>query len=77
MDELRHYLELLLDHRCAPGAVNCPECMRLRRIYQFMQTEIFSTVVYPERHAELHFPMRPEARPLNRAAAIPRSPRAA
>ncbi|HLY19636.1 MAG TPA: hypothetical protein VKR61_20555 [Bryobacteraceae bacterium] len=47
MDELRYYLETLLDHQCS-SAANCPKCESLQRIYQFMQTELFSTVVYAE-----------------------------
>lgn len=45
MNELRHYLTILLDHQCE-GADACAECESLRRIYAFMQTEIFSSVIY-------------------------------
>jgi hypothetical protein len=45
MNELRHYLTILLDHQCE-GAHACAECESLRRIYAFMQTEIFSSVVF-------------------------------
>jgi hypothetical protein len=48
MDELRCYLEMLLGHDCSSGNTNCPECQRLRRIYQFIETELFSTVIYTE-----------------------------
>ena len=76
MEELRFYLESLLDHRCS-STLNCPECLSLQRIYQFMQTEIFSTVVYTETAIEHRVPARFEPRPAHRAAAGPRRPHAA
>jgi proteasome lid subunit RPN8/RPN11 len=48
MNEFRHYLELLLAHRCRSAPESCKECLSLQRIYDFMRTEIFSTVVYAE-----------------------------
>jgi hypothetical protein len=48
MEELRYYLEMLLDHQCRLNGANCPECQRLLRIYGFMQTELFSTVIFTE-----------------------------
>jgi hypothetical protein len=48
MNELRYYLETLLDHQCNSGHGDCWDCQSLQRIYQFMQTELFSTVIYNE-----------------------------
>lgn len=76
MKEFRYYLELLLDHRCS-STDNCPECLSLQRIYQFMQTEIFSTIVYTETPLDLRQPARLELKAFNRAAAVPRRPPAA
>ncbi|HVN03583.1 MAG TPA: hypothetical protein VMT86_04140 [Bryobacteraceae bacterium] len=73
MDELRYYLESLLDHQCS-GALNCPECVSLQRIYQFMHTEIFATVVYAETPIEQRQAPGFECRPAHRAAAGPRRP---
>lgn len=68
MDELRYYLEVLLNHQCSPGSAACPECRSLLRIYQFMQTELFSTVIYTERLIQPHQVSPREAMPANRAA---------
>jgi len=77
MNELRYYLEALLGHQC--GSVNgeCPECQSLQRIYQFMQSGLFSTVIYPESTLEPHHPGQSQTQPVNRAAAGPRRPHAA
>jgi hypothetical protein len=72
--ELRHYLELLLEHACARNPENCPECRSLQRIYEFMLAEIFSTVLYPETAIELRHAHR-ESEPL-RAMAHPQRPQA-
>jgi len=48
MNELRYYLETLLHHQCNSGDGDCRDCQSLQRIYQFMQTELFSTVIYTE-----------------------------
>jgi hypothetical protein len=48
MQEFHLYLEMLLNHRCQLDSGNCPQCRALQRIYEFMQTEIFSTVIYTE-----------------------------
>ena len=56
MSELRYYLEMLLDHQCSSGDGTCRECQSLQRIYQLMQTELFSTVIYTETPLE---PRRP------------------
>jgi hypothetical protein len=48
MDELKLYLENLLQHQCRPSAESCADCRSLQRIFQFMQTEIFSTVIFTE-----------------------------
>lgn len=77
MQELRCYLEMLLDHECRPANGDCPECQALQRIYQFMQTELFSTVIYTETPLELRRAARPPVPPVNRAAAGPRRPHAA
>ena len=68
MSELRRYLEILLDHRCNQGNETCAECQSLQRIYAYMQTEIFSSVVYEET------PLAPRpagsvSKPMNRAIA--------
>ena len=44
MNEMRDYLEALLDHQCSSG--DCPDCQRLERIYEFMRARLFSTVIY-------------------------------
>ena len=48
MHELRRYLAYLLDHQCQSHAGSCRDCRTLQQIYQFMQAELFSTVIYPE-----------------------------
>jgi len=68
MDELRYYLELLLDHRCSSAEGTCPECHSLRRIYQFMQTELFSTVIYTETALQPRQLPLSESKPANGAA---------
>jgi hypothetical protein len=73
MHELRYYLGMLLDHQCISGSGDCPECQRLQRICQFMQTELFTTVIYSETPLELVS----QSQPVNRAAAGPRRPHAA
>ncbi|HTT66314.1 MAG TPA: hypothetical protein VMG35_30895 [Bryobacteraceae bacterium] len=75
MHELHYYLETLLDHRCSSGNGDCPECKSLQRIYEFMQTELFSSVIYAETHREPHKSARFEAQALNRAVASLRRPR--
>jgi len=77
MHELRHYLEMLLNHECGPGNGDCRECQRLHRVYQFMQTELFSTVIYTETAKDPRQPARSPSRPVNRAVAGPRPPHAA
>ncbi len=77
MQELRCYLEMLLDHECRLANGDCPECQTLQRIYQFMQTELFSTVIYTETPLEPRQSVRRTAPPVNRAAAGPRRPHAA
>jgi len=77
MHEFRHYLEMLLDHQCSPGNAGCPECQGLQRIYQFMQTELFATVIYSETPLHPRQGARSLAQPVNRAAAGPRRPHAA
>jgi len=77
MHELRYYLERLLDHQCSSGSGDCRECQTLERIYQFLQTELFSTVIYAETPLEPRQPARPPSQPFNRAAAGPRRPHAA
>lgn len=77
MHELRHYLETLLDHQCGSGATKCPDCQGLQRIYEFMQTELFATVIYADTPLEPRQPARATAHPLNRAVGNPRRPHAA
>jgi hypothetical protein len=77
MHELRHYLEMLLNHQCSSANGDCRECQGLQRIYRFMQTELFSTVIYNETPLEPRQPTRSVAQPLNRASAGPRRPHAA
>ena len=76
MHELRYYLEALLDHQCASGNGNCPECRSLQRVYQFMQTELFSTVIYTETPLEPRHPAQSRSQPVNRAAGGPLPPHA-
>jgi hypothetical protein len=74
MNELRSYLEALLDHQCAPSPGECRECRSLQRIYQFMQAELFSTVIYTETPLEPRHPAQSPSRPVNRVAASPLRP---
>jgi len=76
MSELRYYLEMLLDHKCG-GNGDCPECRSLQRVYQFMETELFSTVIYTETPLDPRQIARSRSLPINRAAAEPRRPQAA
>jgi len=76
MHELRYYLEVLLDHRCSSANGDCPECQSLQRIYRFMQTELFSTVIYTETPLEHRQPTASPSRSVNRAAAGLRRPQA-
>jgi hypothetical protein len=77
MHELRYYLGMLLDHQCISGKSDCPECQSLQRICQFMQTELFATVIYTETPLEHRQPVPSHSQPVNRAAAGPRRPHAA
>lgn len=76
MHELRYYLETLLDHECTAANGDCRECQRLRRIYQFIETELFSTVIYRETPLAPRQPASSQSQPVNRAAAGPRRPHA-
>jgi hypothetical protein len=75
MHELRAYLEMLLAHECRVSREDCGDCRRLQRIYRFIQTELFATVVYEETPLA---PRRHGARPasVTRAAASPPRPEA-
>jgi hypothetical protein len=77
MQELRYYLEMLLDHKCGSGNPDCPECRTLQRIYHFMQTEFFATVIYDETPLDPSQFTRSRTQPINRVAAGPRRPHAA
>ena len=77
MNELRYYLEALLDHQCASSTGECRECRSLQRIYQFMRAELFSTVIYTETPLDPRHPAQAPSHPVNRAAAGPQPPRAA
>lgn len=77
MHELRHYLEMLLDHKCSSDKGDCPECQSLQRVYRFMQTELFSTVLYSETRLEHRQRTQSQSQPVNRASAGPRRPHAA
>ncbi len=61
MQELRYYLEMLLDHQCKSSAGPCAECRALQRVYDFMETEIFSTVIYNETPLAVVPPLRRKA----------------
>lgn len=76
MNELRYYLQMLLDHRCSANG-DCRECHTLQQIYRFMQTELFSTVIYNETPLAPRRPEQSHSQPVNRAAAGPRRPHAA
>ena len=76
MHELRHYLEMLLDHQCTSSNGECLECQSLQRIYQFMQTELFSSVIFTET-LQPRQPARSQSQPPSRAAGTPRRPHAA
>jgi len=65
MHELRDYLEMLLNHQCTSGNGDCRDCKNLQRIYQFMQTDIFSTVIYTETSLEPRQPSRSQSQPVN------------
>jgi hypothetical protein len=70
-------LEALLEHQCADGNGDCPECQGLERIYQFMRARLFSTVIYTGTPLEPHGPAQSQSQPVNRAAVEPRRPQAA
>jgi hypothetical protein len=46
--ELRLYLDSLLNHSCAPDVHPCTACDSLNRILQAVKSHIFSGVIYPE-----------------------------
>ncbi|MGC9951279.1 MAG: hypothetical protein ABSF64_33400 [Bryobacteraceae bacterium] len=77
MHELRSYLEMLLNHQCKSGGGDCRECHSLQHIYRFMQTELFSTVIYTDTPLDRRRPARTRPQPVNRAAAGPLRPDAA
>lgn len=77
MQEYRFYLEMLLDHQCSSSDGKCPECQSLQRIYQFMQTELFSTVIYTETSPHPRQSDRSPSQHFSRTAAGPRRPHAA
>jgi hypothetical protein len=77
MHELRYYLETLLDHQCSSGNGDCRECRSLERIYQFMHTELFSTVIYTGITADRRQTSLSQWQSVNRATAGPRRPHAA
>jgi hypothetical protein len=68
---------VLLDHQCGSGDGDCAECQSLQRIYHYMQTKLFSTVIYTETALEPRQPAKSASQPVNRAAAGPRRPHAA
>ena len=68
MDEIRCYLQMLLQHECDTGTDNCPECRVLMRIKEFLETAIFSTVIYTDWHPDSGRPALPKPMPANRAA---------
>ncbi len=74
MNELRYYLESLLDHSCAAPASDCAECRRLDRVYQFLRTELFTTVIYRETGLPPRAKTEIRRQAANRAAAGPRRP---
>ena len=74
MNEFRYYLGLLLEHRCNSVPQDCAECRSLQRIYEFMRTEIFSSIIFSETPIEPRRGPRRESKPANHAAASPRRP---
>jgi hypothetical protein len=71
MQEFRVYLEMLLGHECKLEA-DCPECQSLQRVLQFLQTQVFSTVIYSETPLDTRHAARTELKPAVRALAGPR-----
>jgi hypothetical protein len=71
MQEFRIYLEMLLGHQCKPEA-DCPECRSLQRVLEFVQTQIFSTVIYSETPLDTRHTARTELKSAVRALAGPR-----
>jgi hypothetical protein len=65
MDELRQYLGMLLNHQCSSAGGNCPDCQNLQRIYKFMETDLFSTVVYTETRLPPRQPSHSQPQPVN------------
>ena len=47
-DEMRTYLELLVDHQRNCTRQSCPFCWSAERVYELVRNLIFSGVVYPE-----------------------------
>ena len=72
MNELRYYLGLLLDHQCSTGPQGCAECRSLQRIYEFMRTEIFSSIVFSETPLETRQAAGGGLKPAKHAVAGPR-----
>ena len=71
MHELRYYLEVLLEHQCSSSNAECPECQSLQRIYQFMQTELFSTIIYSETALDRRHSAQSPSQPRGKRSAVP------
>jgi hypothetical protein len=52
MDEIRRYLELLLDHQCPPEGALCRDCESLSRIGHLMMGFMAETRIYPQNAAQ-------------------------
>ena len=71
MQEFRIYLEMLLRHECKLEA-DCPECRSLQSVLQFVQTQVFSTVIYSETPLDTRHAAHIEPKSAVRALAGPR-----
>ncbi len=47
-DEIRLYLDYLLDHSSECSGEGCLVCATLQSVCEFLRSQIFSVVVYPE-----------------------------
>ncbi|HEY2843526.1 MAG TPA: hypothetical protein VGJ09_07755 [Bryobacteraceae bacterium] len=47
-DEMRLYLEELLDHESCCDVENCGLCQSVQNVYRLARNQIFSEVVYPD-----------------------------
>lgn len=47
-DDMRVYLQELIQHECACDAENCGFCQSAHHVYELVRSLIFSEVAYPE-----------------------------